>query len=110
MGPTGNAPLAGRVRTSLRDFARQHPGQLIEIRVPPYAAVQVGLPGVTTAHRRGTPPNVIEMTPEIWLALSNGSVSWTEATHAHLVQASGVHADLGPLLRAVGTSDVERSV
>lgn len=89
---------AARVRATLTDFASRHPGRLIEVRVPPWAAVQVGVPGVTSQHRRGTPPNVVEMDADTWLALVDGSLTWGTATATHRVNASGIHADLGPLL------------
>ena len=92
------ARLAAAVRTSLKKFAAAHPGRLVEVRVPPWAAVQVGAPGVESVHRRGTPPNVVETDAATWLALADGSLTWAEAVAAHRVRASGVHADLGPLL------------
>lgn len=93
-----DAATAAAVRASLKEFATSHPGRLVEVRVPPWAAVQIGVPGVTSAHRRGTPANVVECDAATWLALADGSLTWTDAVAAHRVRASGVHADLGPLL------------
>ena len=45
------------------------PGHSVEVRVPPYAAVQV-IPGVR--HTRGTPPAVVEMDAPTWIALASG--------------------------------------
>jgi len=53
------------VRTTLQFFGQQHPGKSVEIRVPPYSAVQ-GFAGIR--HTRGTPPNVIEMDGPTWIA------------------------------------------
>lgn len=90
--------LAAAVRTSLFRLEAEHPGRLIEVRVPPFGAVQIGVPQVGSTHTRGTPPNVVETDAATWLALAAGRLSWAEARTEHLVRASGAHADLGPLL------------
>jgi hypothetical protein len=71
------------------------PGHSVEVRVPPYAAVQV-IPGVR--HTRGTPPAVVETDAETWIALATGALSWTDAEAAGSVTASGERADLSPYL------------
>ena len=71
------------------------PGRSVEVRVPPYAAVQV-VPGVR--HTRGTPPAVIETDAETWLALATGRTTWHEALHDGAVTASGERTDLSPYL------------
>ena len=71
------------------------PGRSVEVRVPPYAAVQA-VPGVR--HTRGTPPAVIETDAETWLALATGSLTWGEAEQSGRVRASGERADLTPYL------------
>lgn len=71
------------------------PGASVEVRVPPYAAIQC-IEGVR--HTRGTPPAVIEMSAEVWLGLARGSLSWAEAVAAGDVRASGERADLSPYL------------
>jgi hypothetical protein len=68
------------------------PGRSVEVRVPPYAAVQV-IAGVR--HTRGTPPAVVETDAETWVALATGLLSWAEAEAAGRVLASGERADLG---------------
>lgn len=75
------------------------PGASVEVRVPPYAAIQC-IEGVR--HTRGTPPAVIEMTPETWLALAQGRLSWADAVAAGSVRASGERADLSPYLPLAG--------
>ncbi|MDN4160741.1 sterol carrier family protein [Nocardioides abyssi] len=78
------------------------PGHSVEVRVPPYAAVQV-VPGVR--HTRGTPPAVVEMDAATWVALATGELTWHEAEQAGRVRASGERADLSPYLplhRSVG--------
>lgn len=71
------------------------PGHSVEVRVPPYAAVQV-VPGVR--HTRGTPPAVVETDAETWIALASGELSWAEARAAGRVSASGERADLSAFL------------
>ena len=71
------------------------PGHSVEVRVPPYAAVQV-IPGVR--HTRGTPPAVVETDAETWIALASGALSWADADRAGRVSASGQRADLAPYL------------
>ena len=79
------------VKESLDILVAKAPGRAIEVRIPPYAAVQCG-DGPT--HTRGTPANVIEMDATTWLALANGELVWAEALSSGAIQASGVRADL----------------
>ncbi|CAB4690391.1 MAG: hypothetical protein F2667_01960 [Actinobacteria bacterium] len=67
------------------------PGHSVEVRVPPYAAVQV-IPGVR--HTRGTPPAVIETDARTWIALATADLTWADAATAGRVRASGERADL----------------
>ena len=71
------------------------PGRSVEVRVPPYAAVQV-IPGVR--HTRGTPPAVVEMDASTWIELATGGISWADAATGPRVSASGERADLAPYL------------
>ncbi len=71
------------------------PGNSVEIRVPPYAAAQV-VPGVR--HTRGTPPAVVELDAETWIALATGALDWQTATAAGRVLASGERTDLSAYL------------
>ena len=79
------------VKSTLALLTAKAPGRAIEVRVPPYAAVQCG-EGPT--HTRGTPPNTIEMDADIWLALAAGKLSWSDAMNNGAISASGVRADL----------------
>ena len=83
------------VKQTLALLTQRSPGRAIEVRIPPYAAVQCG-EGPT--HTRGTPPNVIEMDAQTWLALASGEKSWADAMAEGLILASGVRADLTQLL------------
>lgn len=84
-----------QVKSTLALLTAKAPGRAIEVRVPPYAAVQCG-EGPT--HTRGTPPNTIEMEPTTWLALASGKLSWEKAMSDGLIRASGVRADLSQYL------------
>src|SRR5271156_5886927 len=80
------ADLAAAVRLTARTLAAAAPGTSVEVRVPPFVAVQCisGPP-----HRRGTPPNVVETDPRTWLLLAGGLVSVTEAADSGALHLSG---------------------
>ena len=84
-----------QVKSTLALLTAKAPGRAIEVRIPPYAAVQCG-EGPT--HTRGTPPNTIEMKAETWLALASGKLSWSDAMQSGAISASGVRADLSDYL------------
>jgi len=79
------------VKATLALLVAKNPGRAIEVRIPPYSAVQCG-EGPT--HTRGTPPNVIERDAETWLALANGETNWAAAMATGKINASGARADL----------------
>ena len=60
-------------------LAADAPGRAVEVRVPPYAAVQC-VEG--PRHTRGTPPNVVEMDPVTWVLLAAGLLAWPDAVAA----------------------------
>jgi len=90
--------LAAAVRLSLRTLAQTAPGHSVEVRVPPFAAVQC-IEG--PRHTRGTPPNVVETDPFTWLSLATGSLSWPDAVAAGKITASGNRADISAHLPIV---------
>lgn len=95
----GSAKLALATRFLLEELATLVPGRSVEVRVPPWGAAQC-IAGVD--HTRGTPPNVVEMAPVVWLRLAVGHTSWQQEVAAGAVTASGTRADLSavlPLLR-----------
>ena len=83
------------VKATLALLTERAPGRAIEVRIPPYAAIQCG-DGPT--HTRGTPANVIEMDAQTWLALARGEMQWADAMEQGKIIASGVRADLTSLL------------
>ncbi len=97
LGPAADAArTAGAVRRLCALIAADHPGRTVELRVPPYAAVQLALDEGST-HRRGTPPNVVETDAVTLLALATGQLTWADARAGHRVRASGAHSDLSGL-------------
>jgi uncharacterized protein (TIGR03083 family) len=96
------AALSRCTRTLADILAGQQPGRSVEVRVPPYAAVQcsiaaaVGDAGPT--HTRGTPPNVVETDPFTFLRLATGRITWDEAMADGTISASGLRANLAPAL------------
>lgn len=89
----GDTPTA--VRYLLQVLADAAPGNSVEVRVPPYGAVQA-IEG--PRHTRGTPPNVVELDAATWLALATGGLAWRDAVAQARVSASGLRADLDGVL------------
>lgn len=87
--------ILSEVKSTLALLADVYPGRAIEVRIPPYAAVQCG---DGPKHTRGTPPNVIEMDASTWLQLVDGALNWSDAYNEGLIFASGNRADLSHLL------------
>ncbi|MGH3492164.1 MAG: sterol carrier family protein [Sciscionella sp.] len=92
--------LAVAVRLSARTLEQRAPGHSVELRVPPYVAVQC-IEG--PRHTRGNPPNVVETDPRTWLELATGRLNWGDALAAGRVSASGSRADLSSLLPVLRT-------
>ena len=92
---------ATAVRYSLQLLSEQAEGNTVEVRVPPFGAVQA-IEG--PRHTRGTPPNVVEMNAATWLALATARESWDDAVAAGRVAASGQRADLREYLPALAAT------
>lgn len=93
-GP-GRETIATAVRYLLQLLAESSAGNTVEVRVPPFGAVQC-VPG--PRHTRGTPPNVVEMDAPTWLALATGTLAWADGVTAGNIFSSGQRADLSPLV------------
>ncbi len=93
--PPARSDLATAVRYLLQLLAEKAPGHSVEVRVPPFGAVQV-VEG--PRHTRGTPPNVVETDPATWIALALGEEQWADAAAAGRILASGTRADVSHLL------------
>ena len=92
-------PAKGDLRLLTKHFLalleQRAPGKSVEVRVPPYAAVQV-IEGIR--HTRGTPPAVIETDAATWIAVATGEMAWSEALVQARVRASGERTDLSAYL------------
>ena len=93
--PHDRAALRAAVAELARRLADRAPGRAVELRVPPYVAVQA-VQG--PRHTRGTPPNVVETDPLTWIRLATGRLTWAEASGSGQIAASGVRADLSAFL------------
>ncbi|NHC14479.1 hypothetical protein G9H71_11885 [Motilibacter sp. E257] len=89
------ADLKVATRFLLEELASRAPGRTVEVRVPPYGAVQA-VEG--PRHTRGTPPNVVETDARTWVALATGRLAWADAVAGGAVSASGERSDLGAYL------------
>jgi hypothetical protein len=92
---TPPATVATAVRFTLEELASRAPGRTLEVRVPPYGAVQC-VEG--PRHTRGTPPNVIETDALTWLNLVTGQEDWASSVAGGAVHASGLRATLAGYL------------
>jgi len=90
-GGAERADLRLLTKHFLAVLEQRAPGRSVEVRVPPYAAVQC-IAGVR--HTRGTPPAVIETDAATWVELATGELTWTDAVAGARVTASGERTDL----------------
>lgn len=87
--------VATATRYTIEELGMRHPGRSLEVRVPPYGAVQC-IEG--PVHTRGTPPSTVETDADTWLHVVTGGGSWEDALNGGKVRASGLRSDLGSLL------------
>lgn len=88
--------VLSQVKALLDQISQLAPGHAVELRVPPYAAIQcVAGP----KHTRGTPPNVVEMGADELFGLLDGSLLWSDGIDDGRITASGERADLSGLFR-----------
>ncbi|AAS02954.1 hypothetical protein PICSAR240_02566 [Mycobacterium avium subsp. paratuberculosis] len=96
--------VATAVRLTARTLAAAAPGRSVELRIPPFAAVQC-IPG--PAHTRGTPPNVVETEPRTWLLLVTGKLAFADARRTGALRLSGSRA--GEIEHCLPLFDVDRT-
>lgn len=94
-GGAARDELATAVRYLLQVLAEASPGRSVEVRVPPFGAVQA-VEG--PRHTRGTPPNVVEVDADTFVAIATGRITFSEAASAGRVRASGTRSDLSALV------------
>jgi hypothetical protein len=92
---SGTEPSRADLRLLVKHYlallAERAPGRSVEVRVPPYSAVQA-VPGGT--HTRGTPPAVVETDALTWIALATGTMAWSDAVRDGEIHSSGQRSDL----------------
>ena len=90
--------IKNQVKHILTVVKKFSPGKSVELRIPPYAAIQC-ISGVT--HRRGTPPNVVEMSAETLIKLLENPSQWHKFRDLGLISASGTNSNLTDLFLEV---------
>jgi len=97
-GTAERAELKLLTKQLLKLLVAKAPGHAVEVRIPPYGAVQC-IEG--PRHTRGTPGAVIEMPPELWIDLAVGRITWADARTSGKLRARGERTDLRGLLPLV---------
>jgi len=86
--------IAATVKEILDLIKKTSPGHSVELRIPPYGAIQC-VPG--SNHKRGTPPNTVEMSAQVLIQLRQNPERWEEFVTSGQIAASGVASDLSPV-------------
>lgn len=94
-----NPEVKYRVNQILDVVKKIAPGKLVELRIPPYAAIQCMSGGI---HRRGIPPNVVEMDGETLIELANCPAKWEILCAQGMISASGTASNLSELFNEIG--------
>jgi len=92
--------IAVEVKKILDLIKRISPGKSVELRIPPYCAIQC-VEGIS--HKRGTPPNIVEMSASVLIQLSSNSKIWEELVASGQISASGVNSDLSLVFSQLST-------
>ena len=83
--------IAVEVKEILDLIKKISPGKSVELRIPLYGAIQC-VTGST--HKRGTPPNTVEMNAQVLIQLRRNPKMWAELVASGQISASGVASDL----------------
>ncbi len=83
--------IAVEVKKILDLIKRISPGKSVDLRIPPYGAIQC-VAGVN--HKRCTPPNTVEMSAQVLIQLRSNPKMWAELVASGQISASGVASDL----------------
>jgi hypothetical protein len=86
--------IAARVKEILDLIKKTSPGKSVELRIPPYGAIQCVV-GIN--HKRGNPPNTVEMSAQVLIQLCQNPQRWDEFVTSGQITASGVASDLSPV-------------
>ena len=94
--------IMSQVKEILAKISKIAPGHAVELRIPPYSAIQC-VEG--PKHTRGTPPNVVEMSAEVLFEIAGGKINWQEAISDGRISASGERSDLSALFQQLGAAE-----
>ena len=86
-----------QVKVILKIIQELSPGRSVELRITPYGVIQC-VAGVN--HRRGTPPNTVEMSGQTLIKLINKPTLWGSLCESGQIQASGTLSDLSVIFKA----------
>ena len=89
-----DSEIMSQVREILAKISKIEPGHAVELRIPPYSAIQC-VEG--PKHTRGTPPNVVEISAKVLFDISSGAITWDDAISDGRISASGERSDLSAL-------------
>ena len=81
----------GEILTYVQKIA---PGKSVELRIPSYSAIQC-ISG--SVHRRGTPSNVVEMSAQTLINVTENPHKWDELCSLGMISASGTNSNLKEL-------------
>ena len=94
--------IMSQVKEVLAKISKLAPGHAVELRIPPYSAIQC-VEG--PKHTRGTPPNVVEMSAEVLFEISSGKITWQSAIADGRISASGERSDLSALFQQLAAAE-----
>ena len=94
--------IMSQVKEVLAKISKLAPGHAVELRIPPYSAIQC-VEG--PKHTRGTPPNVVEMSAEVLFEIVGGKINWLDAISDGRISASGERSDLSALFQQLGAAE-----
>ena len=94
--------IMNQVKEILAKISKLAPGHAVELRIPPYSAIQC-VEG--PKHTRGTPPNVVEMNAEVLFEISSGKITWQSAIADGRISASGERSDLSVLFQQLANAE-----
>jgi len=90
--------IMAKVKEVLSALSSAEPGHAVEVRIPPYSAIQCG---TGPKHTRGTPPNVVEMSAATLFQLIDGAIAWEAGVASGVIHASGERSDLTSLFEKI---------
>ncbi len=94
--------IMSQVKTILAKISKIAPGHAVELRIPPYSAIQC-VEG--PKHTRGTPPNVVEMSADVLFDIAGGKINWTDAISDGRISASGERSDISALFQQLAAAE-----